>query len=475
MLTFVRNNTLVQLLKKTLILLLACTLCISCDDSEKRTTTWIGGEIVNPTSPYVLLSRDNEVIDSITLDENNFFMYELKNAKEGLYSFTHSEYQTFYLRPGDSLMLRVNTLDFDESLSYSGDGGEENNLLIEFFLMTEEENWVMQELNMLKPTEFEKRLDSLSARRTRLYNDLVEQENPEDTYKNIAQSYIKYDKLLRKELYASANASSENKIAPTDSFFDFRKEIDYGNEMIGTFYPYYRFLNAHFDNLAYEAYDGTGYVNRETYKHNMHKMKLVDSLVTNEDIRNSLLRRSVRQYLINGTDADKEQEMMDLFLSLSTNPEHKEEIRNLAMATISLVPGNKIPNLLLLTAENTVKDLHSLITKPTVIFFWTFESIRQYKDIHSRAAELRDKYPEYNFIGINTDTHFKKWRNVLKTSGYNPNKEYQFESIQDAEKKLVLTSLTKAFVLNEDGEILESNANLTSPEIERFLLGNLNK
>jgi hypothetical protein len=465
----------VHLVKKILLATCIYWLCLACQDKKDRETTWIGGEIVNPKGNYVLLSRNNEIIDSIKLDENNFFLYEVKGAKEGLYSFTHNEYQTFYLSPGDSLMLRVNTLDFDESLSYSGDGSEENNLLIEFFLMTEEENWVMQELNMLKPEVFERSLDSLSVLRKNLYNNLVAQEDTDATFRDIAKAYIKYDKLLRKELYASANAASENKIKPSDPYFNYRKKIDYGNEQLGTFYPYYRFLNAHFDNLAYQAYNGSSYVNRETYEHNKQKMLLIDSLVTSENLKNSLLRRSVRQYLINGSDADKEQEMVNLFLELSTSPEHKEEIQKLAKATINLVPGNTIPNLLLVTADNTVKDLHSLIEKPTVIFFWSIESIRQYKDIHTRAAELRSKYPEYDFIGINTDTHFKKWRKVLTNTGYNPDKEYQFESIQDAEKKLVLTSLTKAFILDKDGQILHSNANLTNPEIEKFLLGNLNK
>jgi len=42
--------------------------------------------------------------------------------------------------------------------------------------------------------------------------------------------------------------------------------------------------------------------------------------------------------------------------------------------------------------------------------------------------------PEYDFVGINTDTHFKKWRDVIRKSGYENLQEYQLENVKDAEE-----------------------------------------
>ena len=51
----------------------------SCNTKFKSDnyTAYFGGEVSNPTNPYILFCHDNEVIDSVLLDENNrFFINE---------------------------------------------------------------------------------------------------------------------------------------------------------------------------------------------------------------------------------------------------------------------------------------------------------------------------------------------------------------------------------------------------------------
>ena len=150
-------------------------------------------------------------------------------------------------------------------------------------------------------------------------------------------------------------------------------------------------------------------------------------------------------------------------------------MNKLAEATIQLTPNHIVPNLELVTTKNTVTDLQGIINKPTVLYFWSMKSVPHYKSIHFKVSELKSKYPEYDYIGINTDTHYKKWLNIVKRLNYNLSNEYQFENIQEAEKKLVLTSVNKALILDKDGMILEGNTNLLSTEIEELLLGYINK
>ena len=114
-------------------LLLICTISffiLSCNNWNESSSllTYVGGEIVNPKGDYVYLLKDDQLLDSVSLDTSNKFLFETKNIDAGLYTFSHVEFQVFYLNPGDSLMLRVNTFDFDESLSFTGTGSKNNNL-----------------------------------------------------------------------------------------------------------------------------------------------------------------------------------------------------------------------------------------------------------------------------------------------------------------------------------------------------------
>ena len=87
---------------------------------------YFGGEIINPKEGLVILyNEQGKVEDSLQLDANNRFFVRLDSVNTGLYSFRHGgEYQMVILEPHDSIMLRLNTYDFDESLVFSGKGAE---------------------------------------------------------------------------------------------------------------------------------------------------------------------------------------------------------------------------------------------------------------------------------------------------------------------------------------------------------------
>ena len=100
-----------------LVYILFTILIVSCCNGDKKTTTYFGGKIINPKSDKIILYANEIAIDTFLLNENNKFFAELKNIKEGLYYFIHgNENQYMYLEPKDSLLIRLNTWDFDESI-----------------------------------------------------------------------------------------------------------------------------------------------------------------------------------------------------------------------------------------------------------------------------------------------------------------------------------------------------------------------
>lgn len=453
---------------------------LSCNSNRKgeNTVISIGGEIINPKSQYVIISKGDCIIDSVKLAKDNTFLYSSKDLKPGLYSFRHNEYQVMYLEPGDSIMLRVNTMDFDESLTYTGVGAEKNNLLTEMFLYNETESKLMPKLYILPPAAFQKKIDSMKTERIIFYNEFKKNNTVSNNFSEVVNASIDYDYYSKKELYASAYNARERFSGPEDfpkKFYSYREDIDFNNNQLKTYYPYFLFLNRYFDNMAYEEYNGIHWFDRNSYIHNIHKMELIGNNVKDEELRNNLLRLSARRYLLNGKNAEKENDIKEFFLRLNTNEAYKKEITNLAEATIRLTPGEKIPNVLLVDVNNNNRSLRDVIKKHTVLYFWSSNSIKHYRDIHSRAAELHDRFPEYDFVAINTDSHFKNWRKTITNNGYTRSYEYQIEDINDAERKLVLNSMNKAIILDQKGRILENNANIFVVNIETLLLGHLNK
>ena len=137
-----------------------------CQNSEEITYSYVGGEIINPINRQLTIFKPNKIIDSLELDNNNRFLTKIKSTDSGFYGFSHgNEYQLILLEPNDSITLRVNTLDFDESLSFSGVGSKKNNYLINLFTKYENSRQKgKSNLYRLNPTEFKNKIDS-----TKLY------------------------------------------------------------------------------------------------------------------------------------------------------------------------------------------------------------------------------------------------------------------------------------------------------------------
>ncbi|MAZ72249.1 MAG: hypothetical protein CMC70_03790 [Flavobacteriaceae bacterium] len=465
---------------KYLLFLLTASILFSCNSKKERSgETYFGGEIVNPKTSYIILSKDGVPIDSVALEEDNTFLYKFKDPEpaRGIYTFQHNEFQMFYLQPGDSLMVRVNTMDFDESLHYSGIGAKNNNFLIKLFLQNEAEVKLLANDYLLSPKEFSENLKSLEAEHTKELKQFVEKNDPSEEFIKIAASNIKYNEYIKKELYTAVFNQNPERVANTSfpkDFYDYRSDIDLGNNKLRTYYPYYRFLDLYFDNLAYKRYSDEAPRDRSSFIHKREKIILIDSLITNDSLKNSLIRRNARKYLLSTKDPVNGRKMVEILKKYDDNPIHHKEIQKLAQATIKLTPGQLVPNVLLVNSNNEAKQLQEILTQRTVLYFWTMESVTHFTDIHTKVAELSSKYPEFEFIGINTDTHYKKWLKTVKTSGFNKEKEYQLEDIENAERRLVLTSNNKALIIKKNGEILESNTNLFSPDIEKQLLEFLN-
>ena len=468
------------MIKKLLLLVILSITLFSCKNNEdiSSNTTWIGGEIVNPLEDYVIFYQGDHIIDSIKLNKDNHFIYKAENLKAGLYSFSHKEYQVFYLEPSDSLMLRVNTIDFDESLSYTGKGAVRNNFLIEMFLHNEAEVELMPKLYKLPPIEFEKALDSLKNIRISIYNEYEIKQDPNSEFTEVAEASINYDYYSKKEIYITANSSKKdqnNYLEIPESFYNYRKDIDFGSETLRSYFPYYRFLFRYFDNMALEKNKETDFYNKNSYTHSYSKLKIIDSTITNTTLKNSLLRNIAGRYLLSCNSLEKQEKMLALFQETNNNADHIKEITELAEASVKLSPGNEIPNLFIVTAENTIKTMHGVINNPTVFYLWSVDSEKHYKNIHYRVKELNSKFPEYDFVGINTDSNYNNWIQTVTKNAYNKGKEYQFEDISKAEKTLVIYSMNKTIIVDEKAKIIDGSANLFNKNIEEILLGYLNQ
>ncbi len=469
------------MIQKILIPLFACILITSCgSDGSNSDTTVISGQIINPKGTYITLTNTKFLRDTISIDENGFFSHKFFQEKEGLFSFNHGELQYLYLQPGDSILFRINTLEFDESLAFSGKGAEKNNYLIEQFLKNEKFNTTLPEHFKLEPKEFEEIISEEKKNKSQFLKTFNKDNHFSKSFLKLAESTINYNYYSQKELYTRNKNNTYNQASfkfPKD-FYKYRSTVDFNNTSLSNYYAYYSFLNRYFDNVAFDRCKkikpNTEY-NREAFLQVKHKLELIDESIKNENLHNHILTSTVRRYLLNADNSEEETKIIALYNSLDRDKADQDYIKQYAKNSSRINAGNKVSNLMLVNLENESVMLNDIMKQHTVLYFWSSKNIKHVKEIHSTVAELKRKFPEYHFIGINKDTNFKDWKKVVTNSAYNDEFEYQFEDPKLATNALLINSNNKALILDKNGIILEGNSHIFNQNFENKLLGFLNK
>ncbi|PKV51808.1 hypothetical protein ATE84_3907 [Aquimarina sp. MAR_2010_214] len=452
---------------------------ISCGSSEKsnKEYTYFGGEIVNPNTNYVILSNGHDCKDTIFLDKNNRFLHKVENLEDGLYSFKHKpEYQVILLEKGDSVLVRLNTIEFDESLVFTGEGSAKNNFLIDLFLQNEIEREKLKRTGFRQsPSYFKKNQDSLLQMKSATFEKLIDKNELSNLAKKLTQASFIFEYYMRHEFYFNSLYEMGSPGATEElsaSFFNYRNQIDFNDDELKRLYSYNWFLNWYFTNASLSNNS-----NQEQYNDRVgsfiYKLDLIDTVIKHSYIKNSLLRRSTIRFLLDDSKNNQESDIvLKHYLSVSTNKRSQRELKKLARHISKLRPNNIIPDQDLITSKGETVKLSSLFNKPiTALYFWSIESKDHYVKAHEKAEYLSSLYPGIDFIAVNTNAdQTKNWLKTIKRHRYNLENEYEFKYPKCSSEELVIHYRNKVILVNEDGKIINPSTDLFASVFEKQLM-----
>ncbi|NRD23819.1 hypothetical protein HNV10_11230 [Winogradskyella litoriviva] len=440
---------------------------------------YIGGEIINPKNKSVVLyNTKGKIVDSITLDKNNRFIHKIENLQPGLHSITHGgEYQMILLEPNDSIMVRLNTYDFDESLVFTGNGAKKNNYLLKTYLSNEQEAKQLVKYSKMEPEAFYDFVETRRSKQLAEFNEFLLKNEESEFFKSIVEANINYNTYADKEIYPFAYFGNNKMIHIKDlpeTFFNHRKDIDYNANHLSHFFAYNRFLFSNIDNLAINNYYKNNPYHSKFDRHamcyNKAKLDLIDSIISDTAIKNNLLKYKAREYISNNHTEDEANELLNYYLAKTTNDEDKSYMKELVSSLKLLRQGNPLPNIELVNYNDTEHYIDSIITKPTIIYFWSSNSKSQYRNSHYMVEKLKLNYPQMDFISINVnDNDDKFWKKIINNYNFNTINEYKFKNSKAARKILAVNYLNKSIIVDKNGIILHPNVNIFNSEFEETL------
>ncbi len=446
-------------------------LFVGCNTTKNNDITFFGGKIKNPQEEYVYLSKDEKVIDSAKLNKENRFSFQLDSIKTGLYSFNHGpEFQYLYLEPQDSLLIYLNTWDFDESLIFSGKGSAENNYLISLWLKQEKNEKNFKYNYRLDEAEFSAIVEKGIQDELDNYNQFIEglEDAPSEFFDKLAKAGIYYPYYFIKERYAyNHKRALQLKKLPTlsNNFYNYRSSVDLNDETLLNYWAYTPYLYAYLWNLAYEMN------NNDASKNNipLNYMYIVNDKIHLESFKNELLASSLWKALSNEyiTEVDFKN-IQNFFYNNCSDKEISKEIKHAIYQKNLLKKGDTLPNLLAINSNGNEVTINK-ITKnnAAVIYFWP-KNLSQIEMLNKKLVVLEKKYPKVLFIGIERNKSNKTWSKFIASK--NLPKGNQFNISKSSECYTWFEGdMARTIIINDKGNIQNGYLFFNDKSFEKHL------
>ncbi|MGB3152054.1 MAG: transaldolase, partial [Maribacter sp.] len=409
-------------------------------------------------------------LDSTKLDGDNRFSFLLDSIEDGLYHFNHEpEFQNIYLEKGDSIQLRLNTMDFDESLVFSGTNEAVNNFLLELFLVNEEEEQNMyRTFYDLEPEGFKDKIAALKKEKLEALSSLKFETGFSEGAFGIAKACIDYTYYKYLELYPFEHKRKLRESVLHDlpnDFYSYRKNVNYDNGRLNYLKPYYEFMKSHFGNISYmtcaQKCGIKGEVISNQLHFNEHKLHLIDSLVKGKELRDNLFRNVAFNYLLKEHNAPENNEVfIKQFEKVSGNNVHIKEIESLYNGIRRIQPNNKIPDIKVVSVDGRNISLQDIGKDRKVIFyFWSSTNKKHYENIFKRVADLNKEKSNIDFVGINVKTDQNNWNGIIQNLNLDPTKQYRAENFKELTETLIIIPMNKC-IITENALIVDAFSNI---------------
>tara|TARA_X000000368_G_scaffold229974_1_gene181603 strand:- start:120 stop:1508 length:1389 start_codon:yes stop_codon:yes gene_type:complete len=435
-----------------IIIFIFLTLFISCDLFNNK-NTYLVGKILKKTNDKISVLKDEKIINETLISENGNFLLQLDSIKNGLYNFKHlPEFQYLILENGDSLVLRLNALDFDESLVFNGVGASKNNYLIDIFLNHEKEEDFLNTSLKENPMIFKKNIDSLLNFKINRFNDFKKTNSLNNISELILEYAISLPLYSKIETYLSIYKQTNRLSEINNEFYEYRNNIDLNIEELSNFKPYLDYIVSRTINesgIDYNSYSNLA------LQFNLDRIKFVDKTISNTVVKSKILRYIAFEYLLKENLLIDIDSFLNIFLEISEDKMTNLEIEQLYLNITALQEGNFIPNIKIIDNNfKTISNRDFYSNKSIIYVFWSYEQNSHQMSLFNRIFRILNINKNYNFLCININSNKKRWiESLKKIKSMNNIHHFMVYDFKSMSKKMILNNLNKVILTDNKGEI----------------------
>ncbi len=433
--------------------LIALTNCVPTQEEE--ITTMITGKIDHPLGEVVKV-YNGDLLFSDSLDNEGYFAIQLEVDKPYFLQLKHGEYTTFYIRPGDSLHINLDTDQFDETVVYSGDGADLSQFCASIVLYNDTAV-SFQNLMQLEESEFLEAIDQLEAD----YNQLLVDAGVKDELFVSAQKEI--FKLVRgRHLLGYENAhqnlAESDSFKLSDDFYSSLEGIDINNEGSYDLFEFRRYISAYLDNQIADTYNKIEEPSEGDYYRLF--MEAIEENITNPSIKKKLHYSQLNSYPFTYIDDETRTKWIGYFEALSPDSAKLAVIKEKQKEIDKLKPGNDAPGFSYVSIDGemvSLEDLSGSYVYVDVWATWCGPCLRELPHLEKLQEEFKDS--PVKFVSVSIDNSPEPWRKMVtkkEMKGIQLYAEGAWGS--DIVKDYMIGGIPRFILIDPEGKIISSSA-----------------
>jgi thiol-disulfide isomerase/thioredoxin len=422
------------------------------------------GTIENHTNSSLKLETINSVlISEINIASNGNFDVSFRIEKEGYYSFEYGRNSTFvFLYPKDDLLISFDAKDFQNTLTFDGEGKARNNYLVQKAITDAEATKDLKAFYVADEDMFLSNIQSLKEKHLKL----LEEYDTENSFQKLEKQSLEYERLLAIQNFKSSYKFYIGEdIYPSESFYDPIKTVDINDRAEYLSQPYHLYLinSIWSDRIA----------NTENVEEMLGEFRKVKF----QELGINLLKGFYSKI---STKEPRAKDYLDLIKKITTHQPFIEACEK-KYAEISsskaLAKGVQSPDFTYEDTEGNIVSLSDFKGKYVYIDIWAtwcVPCIKQIPYLKKLEEELHDKNIVFVSISVDKEEVKPTWKKAVETKGLTGVQLFADKSFEsEFMSAYAVNSIPRFILINPEGKIVDPEAPRPSYEKTKILLQNL--
>ncbi|MFZ3273780.1 MAG: TlpA disulfide reductase family protein [Lutibacter sp.] len=455
---------------KKIWLLIAFIAIVSCKDDTEKAATVVSGKITNNRGSEITFKKPNnkEFMETLNVARDGSFVDTLL-IETGIYTFQYGRNRTeIFVEAGNNLAINFDAKDFENTLTFSGEGSEISTYLFE---KQKTEKKLMGEDNSIYKLDEAAYVSKLKEIKSALEKLVSDSKGISGDFEEKEKRNLNYTYLVRLNNYQIFHSHYANDpgFKTSDGFLKGAEEIMYDNEEDFLYSADYRTLAT-----SYYRRQAADLARKDKIDSDIAFIKLVGAL-KQPTMKNELIYERVNYAFANSEDLEG---LYKQFMASSTNEAHKKEITESYNQFKTVIKGQPSPKFKdyenIAGGKTSLDDLKGNYVFINIWATWSSPNPREMNAIKELETAYKGKNIKFVSISVDRAADHDKWKSVVGENKFAGIQLFADKDMESSFVKEYFIKTTPRFILiDPNGNIVDANAPRPSSSRLTRLFGEL--